>query len=451
MKMKNFLPFIFVLFVTAFINNATAQNWVEQTNPLGLGEQAMLGKIWFVNETEGWIACQAGGFLHTTNAGSNWIYVNPFPSDTVESFCDPSLSMSWVGTTHGWNIGTIGGTANPQGAAIYRTTNGGTSWDKMILSSDPDVMGIQIQFADVNNGWALTFNFNSGQASFLRTTDSGNNWAPQNGRGLFYFVDASNGWAFAGSGAMGENPPYTIHRTTDGGDSWTEQYSDNSAGRFNGIRFSDINNGWVVGENGKVLKTDNGGASWSIVTNSGINPDESCKAVFPLDENHVWIPSKDNDANQTPFVQYSPDGGSMWSTQMTPFGSTQEDYPIFSICFINPELGWLTADYGRIAKYTGTTSVEDEVNGLNDFSLGQNYPNPFNPSTKIKFNIPESGNTTIKVFNLLGSEVATLLNEMKQPGTYEINFDAAGLSSGTYFYSMESGNFREVMKMIILK
>src|SRR5512134_3683402 len=99
MEMKNFLLFILVLFVTAFINKAAAQNWVEQTNPLGFGEQAMLGKVWFVNETEGWIACQAGGFLHTTNAGSDWIYVNPFPSDTVESFCDPALSMSWIGTT----------------------------------------------------------------------------------------------------------------------------------------------------------------------------------------------------------------------------------------------------------------------------------------------------------------------------------------------------------------
>jgi hypothetical protein len=85
------------------------------------------------------------------------------------------------------------------------------------------------------------------------------------------------------------------------------------------------------------------------------------------------------------------------------------------------------------------------------FTLNQNYPNPFNPATTIKFSIPESGNTTIRVFNLLGSEVATLLNEMKQPGTHEVSFDAASLPSGTYFYLMESGNFREVKKMILIK
>jgi len=98
-----------------------------------------------------------------------------------------------------------------------------------------------------------------------------------------------------------------------------------------------------------------------------------------------------------------------------------------------------------------SNEIEVEILLPNEFSLEQNYPNPFNPSTTIKFSIPESGNTTIKVYNILGSEVATLLNEMKQPGTYEINFDAASFPSGAYFYSLESGNFREGRKMIILK
>jgi len=97
------------------------------------------------------------------------------------------------------------------------------------------------------------------------------------------------------------------------------------------------------------------------------------------------------------------------------------------------------------------SSVDEEGIVPEGFILKQNYPNPFNPSTTIKFSIPESGNTVIKVYNLLGSEVATLLNELMQPGTYAINFDASGLSSGTYFYSMTSGKFHEVRKMIILK
>ncbi len=429
----------------------SAQNWVEQTNPLGFGEEAMLGSVCFLNETEGWVSCARGGFLHTTDAGSNWIYVNPFPSDTVVCFSDPAISMTWVGTTHGCSIGTIGSFANPQGAVIYCTTNSGTNWDKIILSSEPGVMGIQVQFADVNNGWALTYNFSSGQGSFLRTTDSGNNWTPQNGIGIFYFVDANNGWAYTGSGQNGEDPPYSIHKTTNGGISWSEQFSDNTAGRYNAIRFADLNNGWVVGENGKVLKTTNGGANWNFVTNTGINPDETSKTVFPLDANNVWISSKANDSEQTPFVQYSPDGGTSWSTQMTPFGSTQGNNAIFSICFVNPQLGWLTADHGRIAKYTGPTSVEEELNGVKDFSLEQNYPNPFNPSTRINYNVGEPGLVQLKVYNILGVEVATLVNEQQNSGNYTVDFDAERFSSGVYLYTLTTGSFRESRKMILMK
>ncbi|MBS4036079.1 MAG: T9SS type A sorting domain-containing protein [Ignavibacterium sp.] len=449
--MKNFLLLIFVLFITALINNTSAQNWVLQTNPLGFGEEAMLGKVHFVSDTEGWISCGNGGFLHTTDGGTNWIFVNPFPSDTVECMSDPSVSMSWVGTTHGWNISSIGSLDSSRGAVIYKTTNSGANWSKVILSNEEGNSGIQLQFTDINNGWALLFNFNGGIVTFLRTTDGGNTWNPTTGTGLFYFVDSNNGWAHHGSGEIGFDPPYKIYRTTDGGNNWTEQFSDNSEGQYSAISFSDLNNGWVVGAKGKVLRTTNGGTNWTFVTNSGVNDSTTCRAVFPLDASNVWISSRHNDFQNTPYLVYTSDGGSNWTSQTTPFGDPNAYNPVFSIYFTNPQNGWITGDYGRIAKYTGTTSIEDDVNNLTDYSLGQNYPNPFNPSTNIKFKIPEGGYTTIKVYNILGSEVATLLNEMKQPGIYEVSFDAAGLSSGTYFYAMESGTFREVRKMIILR
>ncbi len=85
------------------------------------------------------------------------------------------------------------------------------------------------------------------------------------------------------------------------------------------------------------------------------------------------------------------------------------------------------------------------------FELGQNYPNPFNPSTTIKFSIPESGLVTLKVFNLLGQEVATLLNSEKTAGVYEATFDASTLSSGIYFYTLDSKNFTSTKKMVLLK
>ena len=99
--MKNHLPAILVLFISFLINVTIAQPWVAQTNPLGFGDDAMVGKIHFVSQTEGWIACGNGGFLHTTDGGTNWSVVNQFPADTVKCFSDPSVTMSWIGTTHG--------------------------------------------------------------------------------------------------------------------------------------------------------------------------------------------------------------------------------------------------------------------------------------------------------------------------------------------------------------
>jgi hypothetical protein len=86
-----------------------------------------------------------------------------------------------------------------------------------------------------------------------------------------------------------------------------------------------------------------------------------------------------------------------------------------------------------------------------DYSLNQNYPNPFNPVTTVSFDIAKSGLTTLKVYNILGVEVATLVNENLKAGTYQLNFNGTNLSSGVYFYSLQSGDFKEVRKMTLVK
>ncbi len=86
-----------------------------------------------------------------------------------------------------------------------------------------------------------------------------------------------------------------------------------------------------------------------------------------------------------------------------------------------------------------------------EFSLSQNYPNPFNPTTNIKFGLPTSGNVKLVVFDVLGREVTTLVNEFKTSGIYTVDFDASMLSSGVYFYRIESGNFVETKKMLLVK
>jgi hypothetical protein len=106
------------------------------------------------------------------------------------------------------------------------------------------------------------------------------------------------------------------------------------------------------------------------------------------------------------------------------------------------------------------TSIDSESGGIvNEFVLEQNYPNPFNPSTKIRYSIPtviaseakQSSLVTLKVYDVLGNEVATLVNEEQSAGSYEVDFNAARLSSGIYFYKLHAGLFVETKKMILLK
>jgi len=85
------------------------------------------------------------------------------------------------------------------------------------------------------------------------------------------------------------------------------------------------------------------------------------------------------------------------------------------------------------------------------YELNQNYPNPFNPITNIKFAIPENDFVTIKVYDILGKEIATLVNEKLTAGYYQFSFDASGMSSGVYFYRMTTSKFTQVKRMMLIK
>jgi len=98
-----------------------------------------------------------------------------------------------------------------------------------------------------------------------------------------------------------------------------------------------------------------------------------------------------------------------------------------------------------------STGVNDVENVPDDFTLYQNYPNPFNPTTKIRYRIPQSDFVSLKVFDIIGNEIATLVKEEKTVGNHEVNFNASTLSSGIYFYRLQAGNFVETKKMLLLK
>ena len=95
--------------------------------------------------------------------------------------------------------------------------------------------------------------------------------------------------------------------------------------------------------------------------------------------------------------------------------------------------------------------IETEVSAPIDYSLSQNYPNPFNPSTTISYSIPNDGHVTIKVYDVLGNEVASLVDEQKQSGTFDVHFNASALSSGVYYYSLKAGEFTSTKKLVLMK
>ncbi len=108
---------------------------------------------------------------------------------------------------------------------------------------------------------------------------------------------------------------------------------------------------------------------------------------------------------------------------------------------------------GTVGQFMEGVSSVEEISSVtpNDYTLTQNYPNPFNPSTSINFAIPNSEFVTLKIFNILGSEVATLVNETLAAGSYKFNFDASNLASGIYLYKLTAGNFAQIKKMNLLK
>jgi Secretion system C-terminal sorting domain/Peptidase family C25 len=105
----------------------------------------------------------------------------------------------------------------------------------------------------------------------------------------------------------------------------------------------------------------------------------------------------------------------------------------------------------KLPKNTITEIVKEQNNSIASYSLRQNYPNPFNPTTTINYSVAKESFISIKIYDLLGREITTLVNNMKNAGNYEIEFDGSHLSSGIYFYRMQAGNFSDTKKLILMK
>jgi hypothetical protein len=124
--------------------------------------------------------------------------------------------------------------------------------------------------------------------------------------------------------------------------------------------------------------------------------------------------------------------------------------------FVDSVSGWNGTAVGTVGFDTASNCMVTSIGNLQNelpkcYYLSQNYPNPFNPVTKISYEIPKSGLVTLKVYDILGKEIATLVNEVKNPGSFVVDFNGSSLSSGIYFYRLESNGFVSTKKMMLIK
>lgn len=200
----------------------------------------------------------------------------------------------------------------------------------------------------------------------------------------------------------------SILKTTNGGNTWEGSLIPYFNFGVTDLYFLSFQNGWVTTNNKNIFRTTNAGATWDTLQ-SATTLDEVIKNIE--------------------------------------FFNTNISYGIGTnhICFTND--GCVT--YSIVDSVV--TNVESQPSVPTQFILYQNYPNPFNPATVISYQLPVSGNVTLKVYDVLGNEIATLVNEEKSAGVYDVDFDGSGLSSGIYFYKLHAGNFTKTNKMILLK
>ncbi|MBL7127711.1 MAG: T9SS type A sorting domain-containing protein [Ignavibacteria bacterium] len=441
---------IYTLVFMMFALNISAQtSWISQYSPFA---DTNLGKIQFVSATEGWISATNGKLLHTTNSGNSWLPVRLDPFLEYFALSDPDVSMCFINSSTGWVIRSIGSIGNANGAALFKTINGGINWTKLIIPSYD--FGFYVQFVDANTGWMSLANSTFTVFGFFRSTNGGINWSAITIPpvvGIPFFINSNTGWLMPVVPGSSGTTSDTIRKTTNGGLSWTAPWGTNNQVYLSIINFSDVNNGWIAGHSGVVLKTTNGGTNWNYVTNTGQTSSYQTHAGYFLNANTGWIGTK-NEITNVSSVLYTNNGGVSWTWQTPPIG-TFSNSGINGIHFYDALNGGLSGREGIICHTTNggvwVKNISSEI--PSSYSLSQNYPNPFNPATNIRFDLPKSGSVKLVVFDALGREVATLVNEKLQTGTYEVDWDGSNYSSGVYFYKLMTGDYVETKKMLLVK
>ncbi len=382
----------------------------------------------FINDNLGIVAAYNGTVAKSTNGGASWSIIstitgyNPWDMDMVDSL-------------YAWVVGT--------GERISRTTDGGLTWTQQLAIGGLGTYGVS--FIDKNRGIA---GGTGGNTYF--TTNGGDSWnssstPPGNTVWGIHFVESP----VLGSLGMTACASGYVYTSTDGGDNWRlePRYTIST---FDDIYMTDAANAWIVGNSGTILKytepdnvpvelfdlnafvyADKVTLNWTTATElNNLGFDVERKKLSAANSEWVKIGFVPGKGTSSEISNYSCD-----DENLVP-GTYQ--YRIKQIDF-----------NGNFTYYNFNKSIE--IAAELKFELSQNYPNPFNPITKINWQSPVSSWQTLKIYDVLGNEVATLVDEYKSAGSYEVEFDATQLSSGIYFYQLKTGSSVQTKKMMLIR
>lgn len=417
------IPFYFwCLFFCLNSTSFSQSGWVQQS----VNTTRPLNGIKFVNNNTGWIVGDSGIVCNTTNGGTNWVKRTYSPTGgTLRSVYFKDQNSGVVG---GSNNGNIDG-------FIIRTTDGGTQW------SQTNFIGVPYDLFSFGGDtiWSSRHNGN-----VMKSTNMGLNWTStfiRTNLELYtvYFINNMTGWT---GGAVFQEYAY-IYKTTNGGLTWLLQFIHLTDHIFS-IYFINDMTGFASTLRGIVYQTTNSGNDW-ITKLTGSN-DILFKVRFP-DPNTGYVAGANKNILKTT------NQGANWNTQVLPPEISTSTY-FTGISFRDVNTGWLIGSNGTILKTTngGVIGLENIGSTIpTDYKLSQNYPNPFNPTTTIEFDLPQSTNTKLIIYDITGKEIEYLVDQELSIGSYKFIFDGNQLSSGIYYYKLITSDYSETKKLVLVK
>lgn len=397
--------------------------WSAQTS----GTTQQLFSVSAVSDQIGWAAGAAGTVRKTTNGGTTWTDGNP----------TPGVISGDVYNIYAWSANDAICTTSPAATFIYKTTNGGTNWVQVYTLAGGFIDALQM--ISPTEGYGVGDPV-AGKWTIVKTTNGGTNWARMATEPAVIGSDAgwNNSLHIVGTDMWFGTNGTKVYHSTDLGVTWTFGATTGTVNTY-AVHYNSVTTG-LAGGTAMVVST-NGGANYSAVTSPGTTGNLNGIEGAGSD----WWALR-SDAN----IYRSTNGASTWTTAYTQAAAVFQDID-FTVVGGCPK-GWAAGNLGVIAKMDAPTGISNANNEVpSSFDLKQNFPNPFNPTTNINFSLPKSGFVTLKVYDMIGKEVATLVNEVKTAGNYIVGFNAANLPSGAYFYRLESNSFVDTKKMMLIK